>query len=111
MGKAKSKKKTKRKAKQKKFNYKWIWILIGVLVALGIVAGVLVWLIPKVTQTGTVRVGLPQLELQLAKGVTFDDFKEGDKTTKYYNNTLTLTDASDKIKFVDVTLKGRGNTT
>ena len=110
MSKAKSKKKTKRKTKQKKFNYRWIWILVGALIVLGIMAGVLVWLIPKVAQTGTVRVGLPQLELQLAKGVTFDDFKEGDKTTKYYDNTLTLTDDS-KIKFTDVTLKGRGNTT
>ena len=109
---AKSKKKSNRKAKQKKkFEYKWTLILVSALVVLGVLIGVLVWLMPKTAKTGTTRIGLPQLELQLAKGLTFDDFKEGDKTTKYYDNTLTLTDASDKIKFVDVTLKGRGNTT
>ena len=109
---AKSKKKSNRKAKQKKkFEYKWTLILVSALVVLGVLIGVLVWLMPKTAKTGTTRIGLPQLELQLAKGLAFDDFKEGDKTTKYYDNTLTLTDDSDKIKFVDVTLKGRGNTT
>ena len=113
MGKTNAKKhKAKRKTKKKnKVGYKWLLTVAIFLVVIGVVAGALFWLLPKVTKTGGVRVGLPQLELQLAKGMTFNDFKRGDKTTKYYDNSLTVTDANGKVQYNEVVLKGRGNTT
>lgn len=53
---------------------------------------------------------LPVLNLDL-NGISWDEFKAGEKETKYTGNVLSLSSNSDVKQYLDVAIKGRGNLT
>lgn len=54
--------------------------------------------------------GIPRLNIKL-NGVKLEEIDEGDKSTKYPDNSISLYDAGDVREIVDVEIKGRGNMT
>lgn len=52
--------------------------------------------------------GVPVLELS---GLNWEEFAEGEKSTRYYDNVLTVYDRGEVAEYTGVEIKGRGNLT
>lgn len=94
-----------KKSKKAKSKAPWV-ILVTLTVALAVMIGGYVgWLLsrPKPKM-------VPRLDLSLSE-VTMEEVALGKKDTRYYGNTLTVTDGEEVTKYDNVELKGRGNST
>ena len=88
---------------------KWYHVLPVFLVALFF--AILINLIPKTIITITEEpTSLPSVNISLSD-VTLSDIISDAKDTKFEENSLTITTASNSLEFTDVEIKGHGNST
>ena len=91
------------------WNWKNILVSVFLVTVLLVMPAVMVgkgWSIGK----SQIYQGLPQVEIYL-KDATLVEIRESGKEVKYSGNDVTITDRYKKIKFDNVTVKGRGNAT